>query len=149
MRSAVCVDASVFVKILIQEPLSEVARQRWKMWTISEGRRIVEPSLFPFEVVAVLRKQVYQGYLTLEMGASALAALLDADIELVACSALHRHAWKLADHFGLPTAYDAHYLALAEMEGCEFWTADGRLYNSVKDEFPHIRWLGLTQDGKL
>ena len=37
---------------------------------------------------------------------------------------------------------DAYYLALAEMERCEFWTADERLYNSVKDGFPLIHWLG-------
>jgi len=47
----------------------------------------------------------------------------------------------LATHFNRPTAYDAHYLALAEMLGCEFWTADRRLYNAVKEELPWVKWL--------
>jgi len=34
------------------------------------------------------------------------------------------------------------YLALAELMKAEFWTADERLCNAVRKEFPHIRWLG-------
>jgi predicted nucleic acid-binding protein len=41
--------------------------------------------------------------------------------------------------------YDAHYLALAEMMEGEFRTADERLYNAVRDDFPNIRWLGDYQ----
>jgi predicted nucleic acid-binding protein len=142
MISSVCVDAGVFVKVLVQENLSDVARRQWERWTLVEKRKLIAPVLFLFEVVAVLRKQVYQGRLTLKEGSVALDVLLDANVEVVTSTALYRRAWKLADHFNRPTAYDAHYLALAEVEGCEFWTADERLYNSVKDDFPLIRWLG-------
>ena len=48
-------------------------------------------------------------------------------------------------HFNHLAAYDAHYLALAEMLGCEFWNADERLYNTVKDELPWVKWLGDFQ----
>ena len=51
-------------------------------------------------------------------------------------------AFELATRFRRPAAYDAHYLALAEHLACPFWTADERLYNSVRDSFPLIRWLG-------
>lgn len=142
MRSLVCIDAGVFVKVLVQEDLSDTARQQWERWTLVEKRKPIAPVLFLFEVVAVLRKQVYQGRLTLKEGSVALDVLLDANVEIVTSTALHRRAWELADRFNQPTAYDAHYLALAEIEGCEFWTADERLYNSVKDDFPLIRWLG-------
>ena len=27
----------------------------------------------------------------------------------------------------------------------EFWTADERLYNAVRQDFPHIHWLGDYQ----
>ncbi len=43
----------------------------------------------------------------------------------------------------LPASYDAHYLALAERENCELWTADERLYNSVKEQFS---WVQLMAD---
>ena len=43
------------------------------------------------------------------------------------------------------TAHDAHYLALAESQRCECWTADERLRNTVKRELAWVRWIG--EDG--
>jgi predicted nucleic acid-binding protein len=46
------------------------------------------------------------------------------------------------ERFRMPAAYDAHYLALAQWLRCECWTADGRLWNTVKSEFAWVRWVG-------
>ena len=51
-------------------------------------------------------------------------------------------AMELAHRFDLPATYDAHYLALALRENCEYWTADTRLWNSVKRKLSWVRWLG-------
>jgi predicted nucleic acid-binding protein len=51
------------------------------------------------------------------------------------------HLIELASQFNLAATYDAHYLALAERENCEFWTADERLYNSVRDRFSWVRLM--------
>jgi predicted nucleic acid-binding protein len=53
----------------------------------------------------------------------------------------------LATRFNRPATYDAHYLALAEMMDCEFWTADERLFNAVRDELSWARWLGQLKRG--
>lgn len=55
---------------------------------------------------------------------------------------LHQRAFEIALRFGQPQAYDAHYLALAEMLSCEFWTSDDRLYNTVRSQLPWVKWLG-------
>lgn len=47
---------------------------------------------------------------------------------------LLKQAFALAGHFNRPTAYDAQYLAVAERLGCEMWTNNERLDNSVKHE---------------
>ena len=59
--------------------------------------------------------------------------------------AIHIRAIQLSKQFRLPAAYDAHYLALAESKHCELWTADKRLWNSIKGKLPWVRWLSDYQ----
>ncbi|WP_258359737.1 type II toxin-antitoxin system VapC family toxin [Moorella sulfitireducens] len=40
------------------------------------------------------------------------------------------------------TAYDAAYIVSARLKGCEFFTADERLYNAVKHDLNFVRLLG-------
>ncbi len=39
-------------------------------------------------------------------------------------------------------AYDAAYLALAEMEKCDLWTGDRTFYQAVKNELSWVKWIG-------
>jgi predicted nucleic acid-binding protein len=55
---------------------------------------------------------------------------------------LHWRAMDLAERFSLPAVYDAHYLALAERLGGEFWTADRRLVEAVQGALPWVRLVG-------
>jgi predicted nucleic acid-binding protein len=55
---------------------------------------------------------------------------------------MHMLALDFADTYGLPAAYDAHYLALADLLDCEFWTDDRRLLQRVGRDLPFVRWLG-------
>ena len=84
--------------------------------------------------------------------ASQQPAALDMEVEALATvhqlmrpAGLHQRAWELTRHFDLPAAYDAHYLALAEMVGCPFWTADERLFNVVCGSLDWVDWLGDYQ----
>jgi predicted nucleic acid-binding protein len=51
-------------------------------------------------------------------------------------------AMELSHRLRLSAASDAHYLALAEYEKCEFWTADARLFNAVKSNLSWVHQLG-------
>ncbi|MBI3942280.1 MAG: type II toxin-antitoxin system VapC family toxin [Chloroflexi bacterium] len=53
-------------------------------------------------------------------------------------------AWDLAQTLNRPRAYDTAYLALAQMQQCDFWTADEKLYNATKAHLPWVRWIGET-----
>jgi predicted nucleic acid-binding protein len=49
----------------------------------------------------------------------------------------------IMERFALPSAYDdAHYLALAESRQCECWTADERLWDTVKNGLSWVHWVG-------
>jgi predicted nucleic acid-binding protein len=54
---------------------------------------------------------------------------------------INLRALEIMERFALPSAYDAHYLALAETRQCECWTADERLWNTVKKELSWVHWI--------
>jgi predicted nucleic acid-binding protein len=90
----------------------------------------------------VLRKHVYRGAVTLEEADSACDLLLAQPVQAMIDDALLRHGFALATQFNRPTAYDAQYLAVAERLGCDFWTADERLYNAVNTQLSWVQLVG-------
>jgi len=141
MNSTACVDASIVIKLVVEEPGSDLADALWAQW-IQQDVQIVAPALLRYEITAVLRKKVYRGQLSKEIANMALTAALDLKgIEYIDSPVLHLRALELASQFGLPTAYDAHYLALAEQQNCEFWTADVRLTQRISQALPYLRQL--------
>lgn len=141
MTSWVCVDSSIVLKLVLNEPDSEKAEALWLTW-LESNQTPVAPPLFPFELTAVLRKHVARGSITEENGSLALDKALAFGVRLSTFDGLHKRAWEFATRLNRPTAYDAHYLALASEIGCDFWTADERLFNAARPQLPWVRWLG-------
>ena len=63
-------------------------------------------------------------------------------IATVEPAGLYNRALAMASELGLTSTYDAVYLALAESEGCEVWTADRRLYLAVRERLNYVRSVG-------
>jgi predicted nucleic acid-binding protein len=143
-RSPVCVDANIVVKLVVPEPDRPLALALWGKW-LNEDREIVAPYLFSFEVTSAIWRKAKRDLMTVEEAKEAVRAALMLGVRLLHPSSISLTAFDLAARFSRPAAYDAHYLALAEMMEGEFWTADERLYNAVRDDFSNIRWLGDYQ----
>jgi predicted nucleic acid-binding protein len=94
--------------------------------------------LLYYEVTNALYRYQIAGFLAPSSTRLALKAALALPIRLYNESEVHQRAVRLAERFCLPAAYDAHYLALAERLGGEFWTADGRLFQSVHPALPWV-----------
>jgi predicted nucleic acid-binding protein len=138
----ICVDASVAVKWILQEEWTVKARALY-FATIERGDEIVVPSLMPIEVTNTLRQQMRgPGALSLQGAEVLLADFLSFRFTTFDPAGLHQRALRLADAHRLSAAYDAHYLALAQMLDCEFWTADLRLIDQVERSVPFVRWIG-------
>jgi predicted nucleic acid-binding protein len=139
MNSPVCIDASILLKLVVEEADSDLVDRCWESWILNSVQ-VIAPSLSRYEVTAVLTQKAQGGQLSEALARSALSAALDMEeIEFVDSVDLHLRAWELACRLDLPSPFDAHYLALAQMRDCELWTADRRLYNSVKDELAYVR----------
>lgn len=137
------VDASLALKWVVEEPYSAEAKALLEHWR-SHRKRLIAPALFLYEVTNVIAKRIQRGQLTLEQGREKLQFFLEAGPTLRQLGNLHLRALALMKQFRMTAAYDAHYLALAEWRRCECWTADERLWNTVKSELAWVRWIGAN-----
>lgn len=144
MNSLVCVDASLIVRMLVPGPYSPNALVLLSKWS-QKQTSLIAPALLAFEVVSVLRLYVYQKKLTAEEGEAALEQFMQMGIRLSHRRGIYPLAWDLTQKFKRPRAYDTSYLALAQMNDCEFWTADKKLYSVVKQDLPWVQWVAEYQ----
>jgi predicted nucleic acid-binding protein len=137
----VVLDSGVLIASVFLETLTPEAKGVLKQLQ-AENVALHAPTLLRYECVAVARKAVYQGRVTSDEGLRIRDALLNHPLTLHFDDALLKRGYELATQYNRPTAYDAQYLALAERLACDFWTADERMFNAVKDQFANICWLG-------
>jgi len=139
-NSPVCVDASFVIRLLESASPDSIPVRLWVEWHEAE-RPVVAPTLLYYEITNALHRYVAHGMLSPQEAAELLDMALKLDLTLYGDAELHRRALKLAETLSLPAAYDAHYLALAERLGAEFWTADKRLMRAVQETMPWVRLL--------
>lgn len=139
-NSWICVDASLVVR-LVTDPNDRLVRSQWEQWE-SDGQRFAAPALIYFEVTNAIYQ--YQRYdrLSAKSGQLALEAALALPITLHSDVDLHQYALNLTQRYSLAATYDAHYLALAELLGTDFWTLDRRLFDAVGTD---LRWIKLLR----
>jgi predicted nucleic acid-binding protein len=137
----VVVDASLAFKWLVSEENSDKARAISRSWA-NEGIQAAAPYLMQVEVANVLHRWVVRGELSVEDTIRLLEYLLASGIELRDEPDLHARALQLASQLRQGAIYDAHYLALADILGCEFWTADERFYRAAALVSQSVRWIG-------
>lgn len=140
MSQSVVVDASLAFKWVVKEEYSDKADLLAITWH-NHGIQMVAPYFMPVEVTNILHQRVKESYLSIEEGMGLIEQLLSSDIELYHSMGIHRRALELASELGQGAAYDAHYLALAEILDCEMWTADERFYRSANPASARLRLL--------
>jgi predicted nucleic acid-binding protein len=141
LKSPVCVDANVIIALVTAEHFSRGALALWQEW-LTNGYQPCAPLLLRYEITSALHRKALDGRMSHEDAGQALAKALACDIRFLDPVDIHVRAFDLAALLKRTATYDSHYLALAEHLDCRFWTADERLYNAAKDQFPRIRWLG-------
>lgn len=132
---AYCLDTSVLVKILVPEEGSDEAAALLRN-VIASGCRLIAPAFAWAEVGTTLRKKVKTGLLTEPEADTAWKRFMSLAIEYVHDPRIPELAWQISLKFGLPTMYDASFLAVCERvteesgSAVEFWTADRDLIKS-------------------
>lgn len=90
----------------------------------ARGQILVAPDLLRVEVLSVVRRHVAAGTLSSQQANHAVDDLLALPVTLYPTTPLLRRCWELRENV---TAYDACYVALAEVLDVALMTADARL----------------------
>ena len=115
----IVVDASVIVVALVDDG----AVGRWAE-AVLERRDMAAPHLMPFEAANILRRSASRGDISDDVATLAHADLVGLTVELVDHATTSARAWELRSTV---TAYDAAYVALAEVLEAPLMTLDERL----------------------
>lgn len=123
----VVIDANISLALALPLPYSGGAVARMQAWQREQAELLV-PTLWEYEVVTGLRRACFQGMIKPEESSTIFGEILNMNIEVVPPTfERHQRALLWAERFGQSKVYDTQYLALAELTGAEFWTADKRL----------------------
>jgi predicted nucleic acid-binding protein len=133
-----CCDASIVLRVLLLG--DERIASHWVRWEAA-NEELIAPLLLRYEATNAIHRRVTARLIGLPSARQVLSAVIGAPIRLIDDPALHEQAFALAHALGLPAADDAHYLALAQREGIDFWTADRKLFNAVRYRYP---WVHLA-----
>lgn len=142
MKNTVVVDSNIALKWVLDEPDSLAALALLAEWT-RKRITIIAPALLAYEATNILFQNVRKNKITFDTASNGLKRVILAGIEFdfPYDYRLSLRAIELANKYNLTAAYDPHYLALAEREGCELWTADTRMWKAVQGKISWVRDL--------
>jgi predicted nucleic acid-binding protein len=136
-----CVDASLAVKWVLKVESQRKKARQFLLASLSAGFTLIAPPLFEYETESVLQWRLHAGMLTPAETDSALIRLAAIGVQIVSHPDMAKRARGIARQFNQPRIYDSLYAALAELRGCEFWTADLAFCDAVKMALPFVRHL--------
>jgi len=141
-RRRVAIDASLAINFIIPaQPYHAQANALLRSWA-AEQASLVAPPLFESEADSVIRRYLYQGLLDQDAGKAAQDLLDALPVTIVQDTRVRKRARQIAETFKQDRVYDATYSALAELMGCEFWTADQAFHQAVKNGLDYVRFVG-------
>jgi len=135
----VVVDASLALRWVLKDEKEDKVDSLIYGWAVSLTDMIAPP-LFLAEVTNALYLACRRLRLNAKEVKLALHTILELGVRISVPSELYIRSMDLAINYTLTNAYDAEYLALAELESCELWTADERLARAVR---PSPDWLKI------
>src|SRR4051794_16457005 len=139
--SGVVIDASVLIKLYIDEVSSPAAER-----AVKNADPLLAPDLLLPETANILWKYVRRGELSPTEANEVLADVMQLPLQITASQELIESALRIAVETGR-TVYDSLYVALAVQADTVLLTADERLANAIAATryASHVRLIGSAQ----
>lgn len=121
-------DASLVVELCIDRVGEQASA------ALGDGGELVAPPLLWSEVPSVLHAMAFRREISPTLAELGLERFLTGKIEVAERrpDSLTKAAWQVAEEFGWAKTYDAEYVALARMLGCQLVTVDIKLRNGAE-----------------
>ncbi len=140
---AVVIDANLALALFLHLPYTEQAYRLMERLR-QQRSTLLAPVLWEYECLSGFQRAVQLGVIDVEQARELMRDLLELGIERVAPTLeSHQAALRRAERLGQSKAYDAHYVALAEQRGAEFWSADQRLIRVLQEQ--GVAWAHWIQ----
>lgn len=136
-----CVDASVAIKWVVKSETWRRKARRFLLESLEQGYTLIAPPLFAYETESVLQGRLHAKTMSSAAVDEALTRLATFRVQLVTHPEMVTRARAIARQCHQPNIYDSLYAALAELRGCEFWTADKRFYDAVTAHLAFVKYL--------
>jgi predicted nucleic acid-binding protein len=137
----ICADSSLVAKWLFPDEEDAAIARRFLTEQVARREPIIAPFLLQDEFTNVVRKKIRIDRFPSAQADEVLDRFFDLPIAFRTPERLYHTALRIANEYNLHATYDAEYLALAQITGCEFWTADLELVHAVKRHMPFVRTL--------
>lgn len=135
-----CVDASMAAKWLFDEEYSPNA-VALRDAASNGAEALFGPPNMPAEITNVIRQRMRREGLSLAAARDRLQLFFRSRVLFIELPEMYEHALELAERYGIDAAYDAIYLAQAQMLGVELWTDDRRLLRTLRGRLSFVRWI--------
>jgi len=136
-----CVDACVAIKWFIMREPHRSKAIRLRDDAAKSGRTIIAPPLFEPEVDGIVQSYLADGRLTVSVADRILALIDAAPVIVLTHPGVRQRAREIARTYNQRKVYDATYAELADLRGCDFWTADQNFYSQVRHGLPFVKYL--------
>ena len=139
----VVVDANLAVGLVLPHTYTSHSAQLFADW-YGGNERLFAPALLEYEASSALRRAISIWMIDEQAALLGLRVILGLGIELLTPSHfLDEQALFLAERIGQSKAYDSQFLALAQQENAQLWTADRRLAQAAQQaSLPWVHWVG-------
>jgi len=131
------VDASLVVRFEFAEPGGTATMELMDSWSM-RATRSSSRSCCTYEFTNAALQRLKRAEFSAGEAEAAVAHLAILPLRVYDGPSLDVPALRIAAALGLPAAYDAQYVALAEELEAEFWTGDRQLYDAVREAHPRV-----------
>ena len=121
-------------------PYHDQALRLTQEW-IDGSNALTAPPLFESEVDSTVRLNISRRFWTLEAGLNILQIVDSLPVAVTHDPRTRLISRSIAETFDERRVYDSTYAALAQILDCEFWTADKRFYQRVRDRLSFVRFV--------